>query len=182
MYPKLDDFSNLIVSLGPGCLLWKRDLSRFFLQLPIDPLDYDKVGCIWRGNLFHFTSFVWGCRHAGMSGQRVSNSVSEIHKVLGYRNHGICFNILNYSDNFSGCELSLKTANLSFSSLSSLLTELGLLEAQDKAVPPSTTMVYLGVEFDTVKMEMRIDNGKCRELLIELRTWSRKTVATKQEI
>ena len=27
MFPKLDDFSRLIVSLGKGCFLWKRDLS-----------------------------------------------------------------------------------------------------------------------------------------------------------
>ena len=46
-FPKLDDFVGIILKLGKGCFMWKRDLSRFFLQLPLDPLDYDKVGCIW---------------------------------------------------------------------------------------------------------------------------------------
>ena len=36
-FPKLDNFSELILKYGKGCFLWKRDLSRFFLQLPLDP-------------------------------------------------------------------------------------------------------------------------------------------------
>ena len=56
-FPKLDDFSNLILKYGSGCFMWKRDLSRFFLQLPLDPLDYDKVGCVWRGQLLLFVSY-----------------------------------------------------------------------------------------------------------------------------
>ena len=85
-FPKLDDFSNLILKYGSGCFLWKRDLSRFFLQLPLDPLEYDKVGCIWRGQLLLFTSYVWGTRQAGMNGQRVTNAVSSIHRALGLSN------------------------------------------------------------------------------------------------
>ena len=125
------------------------DLSRFFLQLPLDPYDYDKVGCVCRGNLFHFTSFVWGCRHAGLNGQPVSNAVSHIHRTRGVKNHNISFNILNYSDDYAGREPTLESASLSLSSLSTLLSELGLQESLDKAVAPSTTMIYLGVEFDS---------------------------------
>ena len=83
-FPKLDDFSNLILKYGSGCFMWKRDLSRFFLQLPLDPLDYDKAGCIWRGQLLLFISYVWGTRHAGMNGQRVTNAVSAIHRSIGH--------------------------------------------------------------------------------------------------
>ena len=122
LFPKLVDFAELILKYGKDCYLWKRDLSRFFLQLPIDPLDFDKMGCIWRGQLLIFTSFVWGTRHAGMNGQRVTNAVSHIHKSLGLYNKcihkkGGCdsdcthlnsdsnnlslFNTLNYSDDFA---------------------------------------------------------------------------------
>ena len=82
-FPKLDDFASLILKFGPGCFMWKRDLSQFFLQLPLDPLDFDKVGCVWRGQLLLFTSYVWGTRHAGMSGQCVTSAMSYIHRSLG---------------------------------------------------------------------------------------------------
>ena len=86
-FPKLDDFAQLILKYGKNCYLWKRDLSRFFLQLPLDPYDFDKVGCIWWGQLLLFTSYVWGTRHAGMNGQRVTNAVSAIHRSLGKIDH-----------------------------------------------------------------------------------------------
>ena len=86
-FPKLDDFAQLIITYGKNCYLWKRDLARFFLQLPLDPYDYDKVGCVWRGQLLLFTSFVWGTHHAGMCGQRVTNAVSSIHRSLGETDH-----------------------------------------------------------------------------------------------
>ena len=137
--------------------MWKRDLSRFFLQLPLDPFDYDKVGCIWRGQLLFFISYVWGTRHAGMCGQRVTSAVSSIHRSLGladYCTHKAngcdsnCshstltdsnfspFNTLNYSDDFGGVEGTLERATLSFNMMGSLLIELGLSESTDKAVPP----------------------------------------------
>ena len=43
-------------------------------------------------------------------------------------------------------------------------------------------MTYLGVRFDTVKLEMSIDDSKCRELRLDLAKWARKTVATKTDI
>ena len=43
-FPSVLDLADLIVQLGKGCLLYKRDLSRWFLQLPVDPGDYDKLG------------------------------------------------------------------------------------------------------------------------------------------
>ena len=117
-----------------------------------------------------------------MSGQRVSNAISEIHRALGVKNHKKSFNILNYSDDYGGAQLTFEDAELSFNSLSSLLIDLGIEESLDKPVSPSTTMLYLGVEFDSVRMEMRIDKIKCKELRNDLITWARRTVATKQEI
>ena len=68
-YPRIDDLADLIAVLGKGCYLFKRDLSRYFLQLKIDPIEYCKLGFIWRQQIFFFVSFVWGCKHAGYCGQ-----------------------------------------------------------------------------------------------------------------
>ena len=199
-FPRLDDFSALILSLGRGCFLWKRDLHRFFLQLPLDPYDYDKVGCIWRGELFIFTSEIWGCRHAGLNGQQVTNLVTEIHRNLG-RNSGcvhtsdslklLCpnsdsncfsspFNVLN--DDLAGTEKEYGRAVQSFNILGDLLDSLGLAESKDKAVAPTQILTYLGVEFDTLALEMRVNSKKLGELNTDLQAWSRRTVATKQEL
>ena len=43
-------------------------------------------------------------------------------------------------------------------------------------------MKFLGIEFDTMSMTMRIDSEKLKEITTISRIWSRKTAATKQEL
>ena len=142
-----------------------------------------------------------------MNGHRVTNAVATIHRSLGFsdfcihRSHGcddICphklsdcnssnfnsepFNTLNYSDDMAGSEASLSRASLSFLMMGTLLEELGLSESIDKAVQPCQIMTYLGIQFNSIKLEMSINQEKCSELKFELLKWSRKTVATKSDL
>ena len=181
-FPKVDNFADIIAALGPGCFLFKRDLSRYFLQLKIDPIEYDKLGFVWRGKIFFFTSFVWGCRHAGYAGQWLTSAVSFIHANLGFEKTEQLFNILNYADDFAGAEANLLRARLSFDTLGQLLFDIGLTESKSKACSPATSMTYLGVRFDTIDMCMHVDKEKIVELKIELAKWVRKTVAKKQDL
>ena len=75
-YPKIEDFKAFIIKLGRGCFIYKRDLSRYFLQIPLDPVEYPKVGFVWRGLLFFFCGFMFGLKHAGLQGQRVTTAVT----------------------------------------------------------------------------------------------------------
>ena len=43
-------------------------------------------------------------------------------------------------------------------------------------------MTYLGIQFNTVKLEMSINDSKCRELKSDLIKWSRKTVASRTDL
>ena len=106
-FPKIYDLADRIAELGPNCYLWKRDLSRYFLQLKIDPAEFDKLGFIWRGKLYFFTSFVWGTRNAGYTSQWLTSAVSYVHSHLGLDLISAFFFVLNYADDFAGCELKL---------------------------------------------------------------------------
>ena len=180
-FPTVLDLAKLIVKLGPGCLLWKRDLSRWFLQLPVDPGDYDKLGVIWRGSWYVFLSFVWGCRHAGYNAQRVSSAILFILQNIGLRKFQDVYNAMVYIDDFAGAEQGTKAWD-AFNDLGKLLVDLGIVESTKKALPPSTQMVFLGVEFDTVDMTMRVGKDKCSEVKNTIDAWYRRTVATKQEL
>ena len=181
-FPKIDDLADRIAELGPNCYLWKRDLSRYFLQLKIDPAEFDKLGFIWRGKLYFFTSFVWGTRNAGYAGQWLTSAVSYVHSHLGLDLISAFFFVLNYADDFAGCELELSRAELSFATLGQLLFDIGLTESKSKACSPSKIMTYLGVSFNTIDMCMHVDSDKVVELKSELEKWSRKTVAKKSDL
>ena len=82
-YPKIADFQQIVLKCGRGCYIWKRDLSRYYLQLPLDPTEYRYTCAVWRGLLFFFVALMFGLRHSGLQGQKVSNAVSWIHRNKG---------------------------------------------------------------------------------------------------
>ena len=180
-FPTVDDFKDLILKCGRGCYIWKRDLSRFYLQIPLDPVDYANVCCVWRRSIFFFVSLMFGLTHSGLQGQKISSAVKWIHQGLGKSLDGETeFNSLNYSDDIGGCESSLSRADMSFNALGQLFTELGLEESVSKAHSPSTQMPYLGVYFDTVALTMSVPGEKLEELREELSRWLKKKSANKR--
>ena len=182
-FPKIQDFKEMILISGPGSYLWKRDLSRFFLQLPLDPTEYNRVGFIWRGLFFFFVALAFGLRHSGLQGQKVTDAVSWVLRRLGLEvDDGKPFQVCNYSDDLGGVEASYERALAAFNKLSWLLADLGLAEAVKKAEPPSTCMTYLGVQFDTVSMTMSVPPEKVTEIKSEIRQWARRTTISKREL
>ena len=182
-YPKIDDFRRMVLRCGEKSYMWKRDLSRFFLQIPLDPVEYSRVCFIWRGLFFFFVGLAFGLRHSGLQGQKLTDCVSWIHRRRGLETiTEQMFNIVNYSDDFGGVETIHARAKESFSQLKWLLDDLGLQEAAKKAEPPSTQMTFLGVMFDSSNMTMRVPPDKLTEIKSEIGSWARKTTITKQNL
>ena len=180
-YPKIDDFRRLVLTKGTNCWIWKRDLSRYFLQIPLCPVEYNLMGFIWRCAFFFFAGLMFGIRHAGLQGQRITSAISWIHQRLGLdTDEEDAYSSINYSDDIGGGEDSYERALQSFNALAELLVDLGLTESVNKAHAPSTSMPYLGVNFDTVKMIMSIPAEKVTEVREELALWQRKTKTTKK--
>ena len=153
IFSKIQDYKEMILTCGPGCLMWKRDLSRFFLQLPLDPTEYHRVGIVWRGLFFFFLGLAFGLRHSGLQGQKVTDAVSWILRRLGLEvGEGRPYNVCNYSDNLGGVEKTKERALAAYNKLSWLLADLGLDESVKKAEPPTTCITYFGVQFDSMKM------------------------------
>ena len=180
-FPKLDDLERMILDVGKGALLWKRDLSRFFLQLPLDPVDYRRTGFIWRQNFFFFVSYMFGLRHSGWAGQSITSAVTWIHRGLGIAFDGAPYNSLNYSDDLAGAE-PLERADASFQAMGDLLVRLGLEESFDKASSPETEMEYLGVCFNSVTFRKSIPPAKMAQMKDTLFTWLKKTSCTKRQL
>ena len=181
-FPSVDSFEAMVVAQGKGALMWKRDLSRYYLQLPLDPVDYDKTAIVWHQQLFFFCSLMFGLRHSGLAGQRVTSAVTCAHNKSGLTigSHS-SFNSCNYSDDLGGVEAGMR-AWISFYMMGALLKKLGLEESVKKGCPPSTNMVYLGVLFDTISQTKSVPPEKLAELLDLLEKWTRKSKASKKDL
>ena len=173
-YPTVDDFGRLIRKLGPGSIMYKRDLKKAYRQIPVDPRDIPKLGYKWRGKVYMDRVLSMGLRSAAYICQRVTESV-----LYMFREEG--FEALVYLDDFAGVDKP-ERGEKAFKRLGEILDEVGLEESKAKANPPDTKMLFLGILFDSVEMNMQIDMDRIVAVREELEAWENKTSATKKEI
>ena len=111
--------------------------------------------------LFFFICLAFGLRHSGFNGQRVTDAVSWILRQLGLQtNQEKKYEVCNYVDDLGGVEPTKERAYAAFNALAWLLNDLGLQESKKKAVAPTTQITYLGVQFNSITMEMSVPPEK----------------------
>ena len=82
--------------LGPGALLYKRDLKGAFRQFALDPGDFNFSGLCWGEKVFIDTRLAMGLRSSAFCCQGVTELVA---KVAGKE-----YVTLVYLDDFGGAE------------------------------------------------------------------------------
>ena len=132
-------------------------MSRAYHQLPIDPCDYHFLGYSFDDLIFFDTVFAFGLHPATLGCQRTTNAITYLYHFLGY----FC---TNYIDDFGGCDSHALAAE-AFHALKKLIFMLGLQTSSEKDCPPSTSMVFLGILFDTISMTLSIPQEKLNKLL-----------------
>ncbi|XP_077999222.1 uncharacterized protein LOC144452084 [Glandiceps talaboti] len=173
-YPNIDALSDIIRDLGPGCLLFKLDLRRAYRQLPVDPRDFHLLGFTWRGSLFIDTKLPFGLRSAAMACQRTTNAIIYIFQQLGFK-------AINFLDDFCGADLPHR-AHSAFLAFRRLLVQLGVEEAVDKAVAPTTSLSFIGISVDTVTMTLRVTEDRLTEIKQLLVIWLDRKKCTRREL
>ncbi len=136
-----------IRNTGVNTYLWSKDLRRGYRQLRGCPLDYPLLGIKWGSRWYVDLAIPFGCRNGAKFMQETTNAVVDI---MRSKNHYA----LAYIDDLAGADVEEEKAKRAFEDWGVLLRELGLMDAEDKQAAPNTRMVWLGVTFDTVTMEM----------------------------
>ena len=174
VFPKVDDFVELIKAKGKGCLLYKKDLKHAYRQISIEPKDYNLVSFVWNKHIFCDTVLSMGLRSAANICQRVTNAISFIMLQIGIA-------ILNYLDDFAGAE-KREDATFAYQCLGSVLQKCGFEESVNKASPPSEIMSFLGVLFNTVTMTMEITPERLIEIRTLVKSWLNKDKASLRQL
>ena len=174
-YPTVDDLAQCIVALGPNCLIFKRDLARAFRQVPLDPGDYDLFGCFWDCKFFWDKVLVMGHRAAPYIMQRITNAIVYMHC------HSSGYWLKNYIDDFVGAE-DPEQAHNSFSELGELLSKVGCKEAEDKAVPPSPIVEFLGILFNAQAGTIEVPVDKLQDIEAIVDEWLHRSTCTRVDL
>ena len=172
--PTVDDLVRLVKKHGIGCALSKRDLSRAYKQIPVDPGDINLLAFGWNGKTYCDVTLSMGLRSAVYIAQRVTNSVSFMCQRKG-------LDVVNYIDDF-GMVSDWEKAQDDFRELGGVLGSCGLQESVRKALPPATRMEFLGVMFDTNTLTLEISEDRLQEIVGEIKEWLKKSTASRREV
>ena len=156
-YPSIDNITEALVKLGPAAQLYKMDISRAFRHLRVDPADIDLLG--FQVNRRHYinVSTPFGFRHGSLFLQRCSDAIRYIMTSHGHKG------LFNYIDDLIYTGLPSEIHN-SYQFLLNLLQELRLDISRKKLIPPSTSVICLGILVDLVNKTISIPEQNYKRL------------------
>ena len=155
----------------------KRDLSRAYRQLRVDPSDYRLLGFKWDNNLYFDIAPPFGLRTAAQACQRTTNALSFILDEIGVK-------VINYVDDIACVAPSEEEASSAGEVIDSTIEKCGLVLAHNKSVNATQSMTFLGILFDSRELTMSVTPERMTEILEELKQWKaeNRRYAMKKEI
>ena len=165
-YTSVDQAADLVKRLGKGCMLAKLDLQEAYRAIPVHPVDQTKLAVSWNGDIYIDRALPFGLRSAPKLFSAVIDALMWILHTRGIQ-YG-----LHYLDDF----LLLGPANShlchqALHTTLSTIAEAGFTVAPDKTEGPAQKLVYLGIEIDTISMELRLPQDKLTRLRAMLCNW-----------
>ena len=166
-YITLDKIISMVSSYGPGALMAKFDVEAAYRNIPVHPDDRYLLGMHWKNQVSVDLALPFGLRSAPY----IFNAVADMVEWILRSNYSVS-ELVHYLDDFltagppnsPQCARNLATAQ-------HLCHRLGLPLHPDKCVGPSTCMVVLGIELDSVNQIARLPFEKLSALPELLTSW-----------
>ena len=83
-FPKVDDFGKIIHKKGSDCLMFKRDLSSAYRQLPVDCGDIRLLGYWYKEQYFFNLALPMGLRSSAHCCQMVTSAIVHVFSNKGF--------------------------------------------------------------------------------------------------
>ena len=128
----------------------------------------------WRDQLYFDMAMPMGLRSSAMSCQRITNAVKFIMRSKG-------FDLVAYLDDMVLAEV-WGHAQECFDTLKETLMLMGAVEAEHKSVSPCMKMIFLGVQFHTEKLTLKVSEERVRECMTLLDECEGKEMVRRKEV
>lgn len=155
----------------------KADIKQAYRIVPVHPEDRHLLGVQWQGEVIIDKVLPFSLRSAPIVFTAVADALQWIMVRQGVRN------VAHYLDDF----ITMGPPNCSECqrNLDGIITaceRMGTPLEVDKCVGPSTTITFLGLELDSIKMEIRLPAAKLHHLRALLREWEGKRAGKKRDL
>ena len=161
-YPSIDHLSSLVLEAGRSSYLVKADIQEAYRNVPVHPDDQLFLGILWEKTVYIDKMLPFGLRSAPIIFSAVADALQWV-----LINNGIS-RLLHYLDDFILVADSKQQAEDQKQILVSTCERLGVPLELSKLEGPSTCLTFLGIEVDTVAMQIRLPGSKLKNLKEEL--------------
>ena len=173
-YVSVDDAAKAIVAKGQGSLLAKVDIASAYRNIPIHPDDRCLLGMRWEGSIFIDMALPFGL----CSAPKIFTAVADAAEWI-LRQEGVDV-VLHYLDDY--LLVGAPSSNECLNILLRVFQYLGLPIAQEKVAGPATVLDFLGLEFDTMAMALRLPPEKVAKLQMLVQSWLQRRSCTKGDL
>lgn len=177
-YQSVETAIDIIRQLGRGALLAKTDLENAYKQIPIHPNDFELLGFMIDNMYYYDKTLPFGLSYSCNLFEKFSSALQWILETKFSVIH--CVHIL---DDF--LFLSEPHSPKCYSALLAfyqLAKDIGLPIKSEKTVYPTTTLIFLGLELDTLNFEVRLPQDKLTQLKAEIKKFQARRSATLKEL
>ncbi len=175
-YVTVDDAIRKIVATGPGCLLSKVDIESAFRIVPVHPDDRNLLGFRYKGKYYIDKVLSMG----GRSSPAIFNFVAQAAEWIVLNNYDVDF-LIHLLDDFFMVE-SPDGGGHALLVVLQVFAWLGIPVNQKKVEGPATTLEFLGIVLDTVRMEARLSDEKVAKLRSLLVSFEHRNRCTQKEL
>ena len=176
-YISVDMVADRVLTLGQGALIAKMDVKQAYRMVPVHPHDRPLLGMRWEGKVFVDKTLPFGLRSAPIIFSALADALA-----WSMRQKGVTF-VEHYIDDFVtvGRQGSLECQN-NLETMLRLCDATGTPIDPEKTVVPCTTLTFLGIEIDTVRMQLRLPEDKLARLVELLQNWRVRRCCKKRDL
>ena len=165
-YISVDTVADRVLDLGQGALLAKMDVKQAYKMVPVHPQDRPLLGMKWADKVFVDKTLPFGLRSAPLIFSALADALA-----WSMRQKGVTF-VEHYIDDFvtvgrqgsSECQNNIET-------MLRLCEATGTPIDPGKSEGPCTNITFLGIEIDSISMQLRLPADKLSRLGDLLQCW-----------
>lgn len=176
-YLSVDDVTDLLL---PNDFMATVDIKAAYRAVLIDPAHRQFMGFRWEidgvSHEFVDNRLCFGLR----SGPAYFNSISTFLATYLRQVHGLY--IVQYLDDFLCLDRTYEKCVVAQNCIIDLLRFVGFYISWSKIQPPSQVLTFLGIELDSIKMELRLPPGKLVKLRDVLEKHKSATYISKKDL
>ena len=173
-YARFDDALEYLINFGPGALMAKVDVQSAYRLLPMQPSDYPYLGLQLESDIYIDLMLPMGAKISAAHWERFGH----LWEWLILAKTPFPGKICRYLDDLLCCfptHINASGAQLLLQQILDLCTFIGLPLAPEKLVKPTTRLVFLGLEIDSINQTFKVPAPKLQDSIQSINSMLSRT-------